>query len=170
MPELLSFEKTKQSIRRYLTKTTEFLLWKWQVWYIVSANCKTQLSNGQEISNNDEEAETLIIHTLEKMQPINCNVIVHATDTDVFLLLLKQCKITLCHNLYISMLRGFVNITALMNKLDVKAVYVLLSYMELPAATLLVNLTEFPKNVSLRDFLKIMATMQKLKIRLLNFK
>ena len=104
------------------------------------------------------------------MQPINCNVIVHATDTDVFLLLLKQCKMMLCHNLHISMLRGFVNITALMNKLDVKAVYVLLSYMELPAATLLVNLTEFPKNVSLRDFLKIMATMQKLKIRLLNFK
>ena len=61
------------------------------------------------------------------MKPINCNVIVHATDTDVFFLLLKHCNLMLCHNLYISLVRGFVNITTLMNKLGVKASYALLS-------------------------------------------
>ena len=71
--------------------------------------------------------DTLIIHTLEQMKPINCNVIVYATDTDIFLLLLKHWKVISCHNLYISLVRGFVNITALMNKLGVKASYALLS-------------------------------------------
>ena len=47
-------------------------------------NGKTQFSNGQEISNNDEEADSIIIHTLEQIKPIICNVIVNATDTDVF--------------------------------------------------------------------------------------
>ena len=112
----------------------------------------------------------LIIHTLEQIKPINCNVIVHATDTDVFFLLLKHCKAILCHNLYISLVHGFVNITALMNKLGVKASYTLLSYMKLPAATLLVNLMEFLKNIGLKGFLKIITTMQNLKMSLLNFK
>ena len=80
MSELSSSEETKQSISHYLTKTTEFHLRKRQVRYIVSANGKTQFSNGEEISNSHEEADTLIIHTLEQMKPINCNVIVHATD------------------------------------------------------------------------------------------
>ena len=31
--------------------------------------------------------DTLIIHTLEQMKTINCNVIMYATDTDVFFLL-----------------------------------------------------------------------------------
>ena len=61
------------------------------------------------------------------MKPINCNAIVDTTDTDVFFLLLKNCKVILCHNLYISLVRGFVNSTALMNKFGVKASYALLS-------------------------------------------
>ena len=127
MAELLSSEETKQSISHYLTKTTELHLRKRQVRYIVSVNGKTQFSNRQEISNNHEETETLIIHTLEQMNSISCNVIVHATETHVFLLLLKHCKVILCHNLYISSVREFVNITVLMNKLRVKASYALLS-------------------------------------------
>ena len=92
MPELLSSEETKQSISHYLTKTTELHLQKSQVRYIVSANGKTQFSNGEEISNNHEEADTLIIHTLEQMKPINYNVIVHATDTDVFFFIVETLQ------------------------------------------------------------------------------
>ena len=61
------------------------------------------------------------------MKPINCNEIVHATHTHGFFLLLKHCKVILYHNLYASMVRRFVNVTALMNKLGVKASYALLS-------------------------------------------
>ena len=61
------------------------------------------------------------------MKPINCNVIAHTTDTDVFFLLSKHYKVILCHNLYILLVRAFVTITALMNKLGVKASSALLS-------------------------------------------
>ena len=76
MSELLS-SKQSISIRQQSIKNN-------QVQYIVSANDKTQFFNRQEISNNHEEADTLIIHTLEQIKPTNCNVIVHATDTYVF--------------------------------------------------------------------------------------
>ena len=112
MSELISSEETKKSVSHYLTKTTELNLQKRQVRYIVSANGKTQISNGQEISNNHEETDMLIIHTIGQMKSISCNVIVHVTDTDVFFVLLKRYKVVLCRNFYIS-LRGFVNITAL---------------------------------------------------------
>ena len=94
---------------------------------IVSVNGKTQFFNGQEVSNNYEEADTSIIRTLEQRKPINCNVIVHATDTDIFFFLLKHVKVRLCHNFCISLKRRFVNIAASMNKLSVKASYALLS-------------------------------------------
>ena len=93
MSELLSSEETNQLISHYLTKMTEIHLWKGQVWHIVSANGKIQFSNGQEISNNHEEVNMFIIHTIELMKPINFSVIVHATDTGVFFLLLKHCKV-----------------------------------------------------------------------------
>ena len=87
-----------------------------------------QFSNGDEISNNTEDENTLISHILEQMKPINCNVIVHAMlSTDVFFLLLKHCKVIRCYDFYVSLACGFVYITALMNKLVVKASYVLLS-------------------------------------------
>ena len=57
-----------------------------------------------------------------------CSVIEDATDTElIFLLLKQQCKLILWHKLYISLVREFVNIKALMNKLGVKASYILLS-------------------------------------------
>ena len=71
--------------------------------------------------NSHKEATNLVIHTLEQIEPITCNVSVHATDHDVFFLLLKLCKVVLCHNLYISLVLGFLNITALMNTQRVKA-------------------------------------------------
>ena len=64
---------------------TKLHLQKRQVQYAVSVNVKVQFSNGQEISNNYEEADKLIFHTLEQMKLISCNVIVHATDNDAFL-------------------------------------------------------------------------------------
>ena len=64
---------------------TKLHLQKRQVQYVVSVNGKVQFSNGQEISNNYEEADKLIFHTLEQMKLISCNVIVHATDNDAFL-------------------------------------------------------------------------------------
>ena len=73
MSELLSSEETKQSISHCLTKTTELHPRKRQVQYIVSANGKMYFSNGEKISNNHEEADTLIIHILEQMKRINCN-------------------------------------------------------------------------------------------------
>ena len=51
----------------------------------------------------------LIIHTLEQLKPMNYNVIVRIIETDVLFLLLKHFKVLLCHNLYISLARGFVN-------------------------------------------------------------
>ena len=83
-----------------LTKTAELHLQKKQVLYVKSANDNTQFSNKQEISNSHEEADTSIIHTLEQIKPVNCKVIVHATDTHVFFLLLKHCKVILqgCHH------------------------------------------------------------------------
>ena len=92
---LLLSEETKKSISYYFTKTTELHL---RVGYVVSVNGKTHFCNKLEISKNHEEVDRLIIHTLDEMKPINCNVIVHATDTDVFFLLLKPCKVILCHN------------------------------------------------------------------------
>ena len=81
----------------------------------------------QEISNNHEEVITLIIHTLEQMKHNNCNVIVKATNIDVLFLFLKHCKVTLCHKLYISLVRGLVNIKILMNRLGVTGSSALLS-------------------------------------------
>ena len=48
---------------------------------IVSTNSKRQFSNGQEMSNNQEEADTLIIHTFEQMKSINYNVILFIVET-----------------------------------------------------------------------------------------
>ena len=104
------------------------------------------------------------------MKSISCNVIVHATDTDIFFSLLKNCKVILCHNFYISLVREFVNITALMNKLGVKASYALLSLHAITGCNTAGKFNEFPKNIGLKDFLKIMTTMQNLKMSLLNFK
>ena len=84
MSDLLSSEGTRQSISYYFTKTPELHLRKTQVRYIVSANGRRHFSNGQEISNNHEETDTLIFHTLEQMKPINCTAIAHATDTDIY--------------------------------------------------------------------------------------
>ena len=74
--------------------------------------CKTQFSSGQEIPNNHEEADALVIHTLEQMKiGFICNVIEDATDTDLFFLLLRQqSKLILWNKLYISLVREFVNI------------------------------------------------------------
>ena len=103
----------KQSISHYLTKTTEPHLQNRKVRYIVGANDKTQFSNREEISNSHEEADSLIIHTLDQMKPINWNVIVDATVNYVFFLFLKHCEVILCHSLYISLVcGGIVDITA----------------------------------------------------------
>ena len=84
MSELLS-SKQSISIRQQSIKNN-------QVQYIVSANDKTQFFNRQEISNNHEEADTLIIHTLEQIKPINCKVIVNATDTYVFFFIVETLE------------------------------------------------------------------------------
>ena len=53
---------------------TELHLPKRQVRYNANANGEAQFSNGEEISNKHKKGDTLIIHTLEQMKPINCNV------------------------------------------------------------------------------------------------
>ena len=58
MSDLLSSEETRQSISHYITKKPELHLRETEVRYIVSANGKRHFSNGQEISNNHEEANT----------------------------------------------------------------------------------------------------------------
>ena len=47
--------------------------------------------------------------------------------TLMFFLIVENWKAVLCHNLYISLVHGFVNITISMNKLSKKASYALLS-------------------------------------------
>ena len=78
---------------------TEVHLKNRQVQYTVSSNDKAQFSNEQDIFNSHKEVTTLVIHKLEQMEPITCNVSAHATDHDVFFLLLKQYKVVLCPNL-----------------------------------------------------------------------
>ena len=66
MSNLVTSEETRQAISNYFTKTPELHLRKTKARYIVSANRKRHYSNGQEIYNNHEEANTLIFHTLSK--------------------------------------------------------------------------------------------------------
>ena len=79
---------------------TELHLQKRQAQYIVGVNGQNflmdRISNNL-ISNNHEEADTLIVRTFEQIKSINCNVILYATDTDVYFLLLKHCKVILCY-------------------------------------------------------------------------
>ena len=103
------------------------------------------------------------------MKTINCNVIVHA-DTDVFFLLLKHCKVILSHKLYISLAHGIVNITALMNKLGVKASYALLSLHTITSCNTVGKFKGICKEYFAKNFLKIMTTLQNLEMSLLNFK
>ena len=169
MSELPSSEETKQSIPHYLTKITELHLRKGEVQYIVSANGKTQFSKGEKISNNHEGADTLIIHTLEQMKPINYNVTVHATNNDVFFLLLKHCKVILCHNLYISLVHGFVNITALMNKLGIKANYALLSLHAINGCDTVGKFNGISKEYWLKRFFENYGNHAKFKNELVEF-
>ena len=92
MSDLLSSEETRQSICHYFTKTPELRLRKTQVRYIVSVNGKRHFPNGQEISNNHEETDTLVFHSLEQMKPINCTATAHATDTDIYFYCLNTAR------------------------------------------------------------------------------
>ena len=92
MSDLLSSEETRQSICHYFTKTPELRLRKTQIRYIVSVNGKRHFSNGQEISNNHEETDTLVFHSLEQMKPINCTAIAHTTDTDIYFYCLNTAR------------------------------------------------------------------------------
>ena len=92
MSELLSSEETKQPISSYLAETTEQHLPKKEIQYIVSANGKTKFSDGREMCNNHEEADTLIIHTLEEVKPISSNVVVHAIDDVLFFFTVKTLQ------------------------------------------------------------------------------
>ena len=100
-----------------------------------------------------------------------CNVIEDATDTNlIFLLLRQQCKLILWHKLYISLVREFVNIKTLMNKLGVKASYILLSQHAITGCDTVGKFNRISKKYWLQEFLKIMTTAQNLKMSLLDFK
>ena len=103
------------------------------------------------------------------MKPINRNVIVYATDTDVFFLLLKHCKMILCHNLYISLVRGFVNIKALMNKLGVKGSYPLLSLHAITSCNTVGKFNGISKEYWLKRFFENYDNHAKLKNELVKF-
>ena len=82
MSELLSFlEKLNNQFLITLQRRLSVICEKDK--FDISANGKMQFSNVEEISNNPGEGGKLITHNLEQIKPINCNVIVRATDTDV---------------------------------------------------------------------------------------
>ena len=76
----------------YLTKMTEVHLKNRQVQYTVSSNDKAQFSNEQDIFNSHKEVTTLVIHKLEQMEPITCNVSAHATDHYVFFFIVETIQ------------------------------------------------------------------------------
>ena len=74
-------------------------------------------------------------------------------------------------NLYISLVREFANITVLKNKLGVKASYALLSLYVITGCNTVGKFNGISKEYWFkRFFLKIMISMQNLKMSLLNFK
>jgi hypothetical protein len=56
--------------------------------YIVAGNRSTYSSFQEPISNNREEADTLMINTICLLQTINATVVVYSVDADAFVLLL----------------------------------------------------------------------------------
>ena len=58
------------------------------------------------ISNNHEEADTLIINILCILRPINRKVVVHSVDTDVFVVLLRHHEKIHCETLYMNLVSG----------------------------------------------------------------
>ena len=87
MTELLSNTSTKSSIVNLLMKYCKSNIRDMQ--YIIAGNNTTELSYQQpQLSNNHEEADTLMIHcsTIAPLRESD-KVLVHAHDTDVFTLL-----------------------------------------------------------------------------------
>ena len=107
--------------------------------------------------------------TLEQMKTINCNVIVYATNTDVFFLLQRHCKVILRHNLNMSLVCWFVIIEALMNKLSVKTSYRLLALYAITSCNTIGKFNGISKEFWLKRFFENYENHAKLKNELVKF-
>ena len=82
---------------------------------------------------------------------------------------MKHCKVILCYDLYISLVRGFVNIKALMNKLGVKASYTLLSLHAITGCDTASKFNGISKEYRLKRFFENYDNHAKLKNELVKF-
>ena len=113
MSEILATNETKRSLTGFLMEKSIEHLQKRNVRYVVAGNDITYFSYQDPISNNHEEADTLMINILCILQPMNSCVVVHSVDTDVFVLLLRHHDKIGCDTLYMNLVGGFVDMTAI---------------------------------------------------------
>ena len=121
MIQLLSHSKTKHSIFTASTEKSR------GVNYIVAGNHKTLQSNMEDAKNNHEEADTLLIHCLYNAHINESSVLVHATDTDVFILLTAHRHHIKCKCIFFGVEQVVVNIDAVHTFLGLEASICLLT-------------------------------------------
>ena len=127
MSEILTTNETKRSLAGFLMEKSIVHLQKRNVRYVVAGNDNTYFSYQYPISNNHEEADTLMINTLCILQPMNSCVVVYSVDTDVFVLLLRHHDKIGCDTLYMNLFGGFVNMTAILKSVGQMVCRALLS-------------------------------------------
>ena len=99
MKDLLAHNATKQSLSNFLMESLVTHFESRSVNYAVAGNSQRISSFSQPLEHNHEEGDTLVPYLLSLL-PVLDNVIVYATDTDIFVLLLKFRSMILCHHLF----------------------------------------------------------------------
>ena len=98
------------------------------------------------LSNNHEEGETLIIHCLCAEDLKGKTVVVHANDTDIFVLLVRHLNEIDCNQLYMQLnATESIDITAVSQVLDVDLSSALMSVLCITGCDTVGSLQEKPK-------------------------
>ena len=113
MSEILATNETKRSLTGFLMEKSIEHLQKRNVRYVVAGNNNTYFSYQYPINNNHEEADTVMINILCILQPMNSCMVVNSVDTDVFVLILRHHDKIGCDTLYMNLIGGFVDMTAI---------------------------------------------------------
>ena len=101
--DLLGHIKTKRSLTQFLIASCKnYFVVLDTVSLIVSGNGET-CSAESVLSNNHEEGDTLIIHCLCAEYLEGKTVVVHASDTDIFVLLVRHLNEIDCKQLYMQL-------------------------------------------------------------------
>ena len=100
MKYLLSHNSTKQSLANFLLESLVAHLISRSINYVVAGNSKA-LSSFRELSeNNHEEGDILTPYLLCLIPVVQNKAVVYATDTDIFVLLMRFRPMLPCQQLF----------------------------------------------------------------------